>query len=257
MSDRPGLPFARLAAEFAVIVIGVLVALLAESAWQERGERVQEREVLERISEDLVTDSSGLASDRAWTGFALAAAEDARHVLAERDTLAPPARLAVLYAAATVRMPIRFTRTWDDLTASGRVSIVSDPDLRRALIDFYGRVEEIRQAQADLTSEYRAAVVATLPTRFTRRILGSCIRAEDSLGSEARPDVNAAIRGCAVEPDEDANALLRRVREIDGIERALGARTYAIVSIEEFVESAESSFANLRSQLDAELERGR
>jgi hypothetical protein len=59
------LPWARFAAEFGVIVVGVLVALLAESAWQERGERSDEPEVLERISAELGLDSAIILDDTA------------------------------------------------------------------------------------------------------------------------------------------------------------------------------------------------
>ena len=51
-----GTTLTRLGAEFMVIVVGVLVALGAESAWQERQDRADETELLIRIRDDLRAD---------------------------------------------------------------------------------------------------------------------------------------------------------------------------------------------------------
>ncbi len=95
MSGR-GPAVGRLVAEFGVIVMGVLVALLAESAWTERGDRLEEREVLGWISQDLAADSTSLAVDRSWVEMALPAAAESRDIPAGRDTLSATARLAPL-----------------------------------------------------------------------------------------------------------------------------------------------------------------
>jgi hypothetical protein len=249
------LPWTRLAAEFVVIVVGVLVALLAESAWQERGERIEEKQVLERIAEDLEADSTSLVVDRDWAELALSTARESREILAGRDTLAPATRLAILYAAATVRSEARFTRTWDDLTASGRVSIIRDPDLRRGLIDFYARMDQLDRDQDELSIDYRSDVVATLPTTFTRAVLEACMRVGDVADGGLYADVESRLRSCSVRPDEDPDELLRRLRSVPGIERSLGELSYALAGVEDATLAAESSFRSLRSLLDAALGR--
>ena len=120
MSGRSGLPVARLTAEFAVIVIGVLVALFAESAWEERGERIEEREALVRIRAELADDSIDLANDESWLRLAGTAAAAAEHVVEGRDSLSSAGRLAVLYGAVLQTTPLMPSGTWQDLTAAGR-----------------------------------------------------------------------------------------------------------------------------------------
>jgi hypothetical protein len=63
MSNHTSLPIGRLAAEFAVIVVGVLVALLAESAWQERGERAREQVILEDLLDEFRENERRLLRD--------------------------------------------------------------------------------------------------------------------------------------------------------------------------------------------------
>lgn len=150
-------PAARYLAEFGVIVLGVLVALLAESAWTERGERVEEREILEWISQDLEADSLALADDRDWVGMVAPAAIQSRAVLEGSDSLSPTGRLAILYATSTIRTPSSLVRTWDDLIASGRISVITDRELRRAVIEFYGRIGEIQAGQAALPTDFRTS----------------------------------------------------------------------------------------------------
>ena len=62
-----GRPVLRWVAEFGVIVVGVLVALFMESAW----ERLQEQELAaqyrERLAEELAANQEVLALDRAFT----------------------------------------------------------------------------------------------------------------------------------------------------------------------------------------------
>jgi hypothetical protein len=105
------LPWARFAAEFGVIVVGVLVALLAESAWQERGERSDEPEVLERISAELGLDSAIILDDVDWFGQLVPILEEARAVLRGESDLTPGPALAVVFTAGLRRTDLRDPRT--------------------------------------------------------------------------------------------------------------------------------------------------
>ena len=60
--------FRRLAAEFVVIVIGVLVALVAESWWSERDERLYEAELREDMVAEFRTNLAILEADLAENG---------------------------------------------------------------------------------------------------------------------------------------------------------------------------------------------
>lgn len=67
MNQRSRLPLGRLAAEFAVIVIGVLVALFMESAWEDRQEAALAEQYLDRMQEELAGNRTALESDELFT----------------------------------------------------------------------------------------------------------------------------------------------------------------------------------------------
>ena len=55
---------ARLAAEFVVIVLGVLVALAVDAAWGRRQEALQEREYYRTLARDLASDTLEYSFDK-------------------------------------------------------------------------------------------------------------------------------------------------------------------------------------------------
>lgn len=241
----------RLVAEFSVIVVGVLVALLAESAWTERGKRAEERGILEWIYQDLAEDSSSMALDRAWVDMVVPAAAEARGILAGRDSHSAIGRLTVLYAASTIRQSPEQVRTWDDLIASGRISLIRDVEVRRAIMAFYGTVGALRTDQQALPTDFRTTVIAILPTDFTRGVLVECVRNPDGSDATLRADVEVALRSCTVDPGEAPATLLAQIRADPGIERSLGELTYQLAGIAETLGRAEQRFETLRGLLGA------
>lgn len=248
----------RLVAEFGVIVIGVLVALLAESWWDERGERARELATLERLSDELVGDSTQLAVWGDWLAIMEPSIAVARDVLEGGRPLSASASLAMTYAAATQVTVRRRIGTWDDLVASGRLAEVSDPDLRRAIVGFYGEFDALEADGEALPDDYRIAVTAMVPSPVTQGILDGCILpdpAERPQRPGPRADVIEALRACAVVDDAVAISLLDSLRRRPALGEALEARSYEVDNMGDRYRSVVEGLARLRDELDRVLER--
>lgn len=132
----------RLIAEFFVIMIGVLAALAADQWAQDREDRELEAEYLERLRSDV-------GYDREEIQFVLAVS---RAGLAAVDSLLDPtfserASDDDLFSAAMLAASARqldFSRgTWEELVASGRIALLTEPEIRLALADYDRFVGEI------------------------------------------------------------------------------------------------------------------
>jgi hypothetical protein len=240
------LPWARLVAEFGVIVVGVLVALLAESAWQERGERAEEREVLERIEAELVLDSAIIQDDVDWFGQLVPILEEARAVLRGESDLAPAPALAVVFTAGLRRTDVRDPRTFDDLLASGRLSLIEDPGIRQALMSFYGDFDNALANREALPSEVRRRVTATVPLAWARHIVDTCIR----MGAESfRKDLEESLPSCAPAPDRESQAILDELVAVPGLTHEMGVLAYESINVHEDMVRAKRSLSELRDTL--------
>lgn len=257
MSSR--LPRAgRLAGEFGVIVVGVLVALLAESWWDQRGERTREMEMLERIYDELPGDSAALAIWGGWLEFVEPSVDVVRVVLAGGEPVPASAALALSYGVATVVIRGRSAGTWDDLVASGGLADVTDADLRRALVGFYGEFEDLERNGASMPADYRNAVTSLLPSPLTRRILNVCILAEDEGPGTVTPprdDVFEALRTCEAVDDAEARRGLEALRARPGLREALEARANGIANVRDGYDTAMDWLGLLRQHLDRVLKR--
>ena len=234
MSSTLSSRWARFASEVAVIVLGVLIALFAESAWTERGERAEERRVLQRLADELAEDSASLAALSAWGVEAERSIDRARAILDSRDTLPGPAQLAHLYAAATVWTLVSPTSTWDELVQAGRLALVEDADVRRLAVAYYDAREQT-EGDMNLLGEdpYRRAVVAILPSDFTYGVLTGCLRNPAvPVGNSGANDIwiGAASRAdrCELEPAEGVGDWLSLMRARDDLDEALGERAYRL-----------------------------
>ena len=143
----------QLAAEFLVIVIGVFVALAAESWWSEREERQFERELLRDMVAEFEQNIRILEQDLA------ANAESSAHFrsLAELDDSA-------LQAIDNVTMGNRYGvfPSWagfdpelgaaQALVQSGNLNVISDPELRLMMSEWSGLLVTSRRFTVQATS---------------------------------------------------------------------------------------------------------
>ena len=135
----------RLVAEGLVIVASILLAFALDTWWDAKTERGEERAALESLREEFVGARDQLAFYLAahqriagaasglseLAGIALAAGEPAVSV--------PDTALALVYIPPTFNPMLG---TLDGLLASGRLGLIRDPELRRSLAAWEGRLRE-------------------------------------------------------------------------------------------------------------------
>jgi hypothetical protein len=130
--------------EFLVIVIGVFVALTAES-WLSRS---AERELVSRyevdLLDDLRADSSELATWSALMRLRVEMLSRMLHDLNGGEQLAGPEMLSTLHIAAIVPDPAFSRVTIDDLASTGSLRLL-DRAVRRALLDYVIQAETIKK----------------------------------------------------------------------------------------------------------------
>lgn len=144
MSGTPFPRLGRLAAEFSVIVVGVLVALVLESWWSEREERRFEAELRDDMVAEFEANLLILAAD-------MAANDTIRALSQEVVDLSDPALLAMPESAfARWRDPNSYRWSLFDpymgsaqaLVQSGNLGVLSDRQLRLRLSEWAGLLDE-------------------------------------------------------------------------------------------------------------------
>lgn len=130
------LPWIRLAAELAVIFLGVTLGLLADDWRQSRDDRQAERQALGELLADLEADSVGLGLLRQ------ALVVDDRSAMWLRNNLGQPGTdpdsavgpLTSIYIFQTYQAP---RATYAGLRSSGQLVLIRDDGLRRAVTRYY------------------------------------------------------------------------------------------------------------------------
>jgi len=144
----------RLLGEFAVIIVGVLVALAADRWNQARLAADTELLYLDRLAADVRADSAEAATALERIPTARTARDSLLRAVDREAALPQDLAGAVFRAWGTVRLPP--PTTWDELTSSGAATVISDMDLRRRLSEYYAaRTEaEYYLASAELRGRY-------------------------------------------------------------------------------------------------------
>lgn len=147
--------------EFAIIVLGVLMALWVDAGRQGISDRQTETAYIESLATDLRSDLAEIDSATAWTHRFEAAAAT---VLAFLDGVTTdPDELVIAVQLAGWQYPPAFsTHTIDDLRSTGNLRLLRSEELKRAMSAYYlslERYERLRQPLIDrVWEEYDARV---------------------------------------------------------------------------------------------------
>lgn len=134
--ELPKFSLGRLAAEFAVITLGVLVALGVESWRDDLAEREFEREFLEHIRSEFHLDSSRIATAIKARPIQQSHIDVALMVLDEGGTSTEADLLSVFMASRSV-WSRQIGETFREVLGTGRLRLVTNANLRTRLIGFY------------------------------------------------------------------------------------------------------------------------
>ena len=140
---------ARLGAEFAIVVLGVTIALWADGWVAERSDRAKERARLEALQVNVTSTLADLADEL----DNLAGAMDALRKISSPDEfeLADSEwlfilRYGLLYGSSFEPQ----MNVYDDLKSSGELALLTSAELRRALARMEAQLQVVEASQADL-----------------------------------------------------------------------------------------------------------
>ncbi len=147
---RADIPWRRLVAEGAAIVVSILLAFAIDAWWEERQERVEEHQILHDLADEFTLIRNVLADHKDTHLVRLAALEsllvrlDAGDTVVARPDLA--GALEDLFSPTTTDIS---DGTLHALLSSGRLEIISSGELREKLVGWEGAIEEVWDDQQD------------------------------------------------------------------------------------------------------------
>jgi hypothetical protein len=140
------MPIQRATFEFVIIVMGVLAAFAVENWRESRAEAALEAEYVERLLSDVALDIETLQ-------FTLGLAEQKIGGLREvrnwnRNNPPSPEHLVKILSRSLNlgwSLPRLNTATFEDLNSTGRLGLIKDIELRRAILDYYRNLSNARE----------------------------------------------------------------------------------------------------------------
>jgi hypothetical protein len=164
---RPWL--ARASAEFALIVVGVLAALALESWWGGVRDRRSEGEYIADLRDEMLRGRESLASQLRVQAQAETSLRHAL-ILLERGVAVDSAGALVLSlvrgGAWGVAYPTVANAVFEDLRSSGRLQLIRDADLRRAIMQHYSRYETELVRFTALRERFESGLASLLTHRL-------------------------------------------------------------------------------------------
>ena len=147
--------FLRLLAEFTVIVLGVLVALGADSWLADRESAKREVELLRSLATDLRGSLADLEEDQDQTREREATLEWLLNVAVDSGALIPADSLISLTRAVNwTESYYPRLRTYETMIATGTFDLISDGDIRLALSDVKAETEEYQDYRNQATQQW-------------------------------------------------------------------------------------------------------
>lgn len=244
--NRPGA--GKALAELAVIVLGVLIALLAESTWQDYRDRAEGRKYVARLAEEARANLAVLEGDRSWAAYACSSARSALSQLQGSEGDFDPAELLHSVVLASLYRNPEYQRvTHDDLVGTGGLSLIDDALLRSRIIsaytNFFGRLDAWRPPK---DGPLRTAVLRTLPGEFINRVSIECIESEDAEERITR------LRACDTAPEGvTSQALFEQLNATGTLAGDLRERAWQTCEFEEDMKPVTEQLEQLVQRLDS------
>jgi len=159
----------RTFAEFALIVVGVLVALALEGWWSTLQDHRAESEYISDLYDEMERNVIALDGVGELRSEAEAALTQAAYLLETGQHLDSAEVFVVsLVRGGTFQTVPRITNSvFEDLRSSGRLRLIQNDKLRRSIMNHYGRLDatllRLRRGQEDLRSGLAALLARHLP----------------------------------------------------------------------------------------------
>lgn len=162
----------KLIAEFVLIVVGVLAALAAETAFEDRRDRELRDEYLVRIEADLLLDTQAIQSRLEFFGDVQRFSGDVLDWLVSDEAVDKEMLLASFYAAEV--WPFLPTKsTFEDLQSTGNIRLIDDIELRTSMAHYYNRADTARNGW-NPSERYRQTIRGVIPNDVQALIRQNC-----------------------------------------------------------------------------------
>ena len=162
----------KMIAEFFLIVIGVLVALMVETALEDRQDENLRDEYISRIRVDIESDKRAIEYR---IEFFVAVKQFSRATLdwLESDVSVDQESLLASFYAAEIWPLITNLSTYQDLHSTGNLRLLKDIDLRTSLAAYYNKADSSRPGWNPST-DYREIVRGIIPSEIQDLIRENC-----------------------------------------------------------------------------------
>lgn len=130
------------AAEFLVVVTGVLVALALNAWWQGRQDLVSEEHYLAFLSRDLQSTLDDLGEAESFEGMQVREGLTAYRALSAPSPPEDPRSVSQALSRLSARRTLVLDNaTYEDLISTGNLQLVRNRELRDRIVDFYERTQ--------------------------------------------------------------------------------------------------------------------
>lgn len=185
----------RLLGEFVVIVVGVLVALAANAAWEVRVEHRQEEDYYRSLAHDLVADTAEYGLSLRMTARSMEAARHVRSAIRGDATASTRSLARSVAFASWVNFPDWSSGTVDELFSAGTIRLIRDPGIKNALHEYRASIAEWRPRmqgpEYDAYLDYRRQTAGWIPLEASIAFMVSRL---DNEGADDRIDEAALAR---------------------------------------------------------------
>lgn len=169
----------RAAVEFVTIIVGVLVALAVNNAWQARADRISEREYIGAVIDEVRGNMTSVEGLMLTAGKAHDALEGSRRLHESghpRDSASQ--FIAGLVGGVTfIPAPNVSRAVMQDLVSTGNIRLIRNAELRRTILETYASMdatlERIERAQQSIAPGLDALIARHLPPNTVSRTGGA------------------------------------------------------------------------------------
>ena len=132
------------ALDFIIVIAGILIAFQITNWNEARLDRETEVTYLELLQRDLRTTVAEVENQIAHEKFQVKLANDAVPIIAEPPSQLRQKKLGMIMIRLTGRRTLRVNSpTFEDLQSSGRLGLISDPELRSAILRYFFGAERL------------------------------------------------------------------------------------------------------------------
>jgi hypothetical protein len=234
------------AAQFVVVVAGVLVALAANDWAQGKREQQLAEDYTVRIIEDLDRVARSLEGLANWTLAVEGAADMLLPVLESSSAIDDPLLvIAAAYQASRIRQPDLSPIAYRELLATGQIRLFRDRTLRQALGHYFVDFERAEGFLQGVPTDYSRIARGALPPAIQIGIHDRCGNTTADL-SQCTPAAGA----------EEAAVGIARLRADPGAAPALRLLLVHTHALRRYAESQQRENRALRELLAASLPEG-